>query len=310
MTAKRFIKLLAWALLCGVALGAGVRLGHNPMAMDLFWGTIVHPTPPENTFSQDTLTVLALGVDANYGSYHGKPSFTNSRSDTMMVARFDFKNKRAFIISIPRDTYVEIPGHGRRQKVNAANALGGADLAKQTVENMLGVQIDKVITLNFLGFEKIIDDVGGVYVDVDKNMNYDDNAGKLHIHLKKGPQWLNGYQAMGFVRFRHSDSDFYRAKRHQRFLLALQQQIKQQSLTKLFDVAQTVDQNVSGLDGKEMASLLQWAQRLGPGAVKGVTLPTKFIGSQDFAPDYREIERVLELAQWPRAASAGANSTF
>lgn len=286
-----------------------MNLGSNRLAL-AFFGEMIHPKPVEEAFSEkDTLTLLILGVDANYSGYHGKASFENSRSDVMIVARFDFKNNRVFAISIPRDTYVEIPGRRRRSKVNGANAIGGADLARRTVEGIINAPIDHVVALNFLGFAQIVDQMGGVYVDVDKSMNYDDNAGRLHIHLKEGKQWLNGDQAMGFVRYRHTDSDFYRAMRHQRFMLAVQEQMKRQSAGSLLEIARVVDANVTGLRPEQFASLVLWAKKLKPGSVKACTLPTRYIGSQDFEPNTEELARVMEKVGWSRGTGLATNGT-
>lgn len=298
-TWKVLMKWCSWALLCGVALGAGMTLGGSP----LFTAALLNlagGTSPEKVFAKDTITILALGVDANYGR-RGFVTFDHTRSDTMMVARLDLRQKRAFLISIPRDTYVEIPGRRGRSKINAANAYGGPELAKATVENMLGVEIDYVATLNYQGFRRLVDEVGGVWVDVEKNMKYTDRAAGLYIDLKKGPQVLNGEQAMGYVRFRHTDNDFLRGKRQQKFLLALQRRIAEQPPVAIPRIAEAVRRSVSGLDANQLAALMIWGRSLDPATdVKSVILPTRYIGSRDFGPDHEAIARMLDAVDWPR----------
>ncbi|MGQ9454306.1 MAG: LCP family protein [Armatimonadota bacterium] len=125
-------------------------------------------------------------------------------SDTLVVVALDTKNKKLRALSIPRDTRVEIPGHGIC-KINAAHAIGGPQLTKQVVQNLLGVPIDYYIKTNTRGLRGLVDLVGGVYVKIDKDMHYVDRRGGLYINLKASPekQLLNGRQAEGFVRFRH-----------------------------------------------------------------------------------------------------------
>jgi polyisoprenyl-teichoic acid--peptidoglycan teichoic acid transferase len=154
---------------------------------------------------------------------------TPGRSDLLMLARADFEDGTISVLSIPRDTRVRIPGHGGYNKINAAHSYGGPRLTMRTVASLLGVRPEHAVVLDLTGFEKAIDALGGVTLTVDRNMDYDDNWGDLHIHLRKGRQHLNGNQAMGFVRFRHadqgsSDSDLKRMRRQQALLEALRQQ--------------------------------------------------------------------------------------
>ncbi|MCE5314906.1 MAG: LCP family protein [Armatimonadota bacterium] len=125
-------------------------------------------------------------------------------SDTLVVMAIDTRTKDVRAISIPRDTMVEIPGHGTC-KINSANVHGGPELAKQVISDLLGVPIDYYVMTNTSGLRGLVDLVGGVYIVVDKNMHYTDRHGGLYINLKASPekQLLNGRQAEGYVRFRH-----------------------------------------------------------------------------------------------------------
>lgn len=125
-------------------------------------------------------------------------------SDTLVVMAMDTQTKDIRAISIPRDTRVEVPGHGT-SKINAAHVYGGPQLTRQVVQDLLGVKIDYYVKTNISGLKKLVDHVGGVYIIVDRNMRYTDRRGGLHINLRASPekQLLNGEQALGFVRFRH-----------------------------------------------------------------------------------------------------------
>lgn len=136
----------------------------------------------------------------------------NGLSDTLVVMALDTETKEVRAISIPRDTRVEIPGHGT-SKINSAHVYGGPELTKQVVQDLLGVEINRYIKTNTHGLRGMVDLVGGVYIIVDKDMHYTDRHGGLYINLKASPekQLLNGKQAEGYVRFRHDahgDSGF------------------------------------------------------------------------------------------------------
>lgn len=192
------------------------------------------------------LNVLILGVDAGLLP-HGKKA--PPRSDTLMLASFDPDTKQISLLSVPRDTRVTIPGREGKDKINHAFAYGGVDLSIQTVSNFLDLPIRYYLQVNSDGLRRLVDAIGGVPIDVEKDMDYDDYAGNLHIHLKKGFQTLNGEQAEGYVRFRHTDSDLARAARQQKFIkAAIKQALKPANLLKigeLFSIAmETVQTNI------------------------------------------------------------------
>lgn len=147
------------------------------------------------------------------------------RADTIMLALVDPAAARIKLISIPRDTYVDIPGYGFN-KINAAYPRGGAVLLKQTIENWLDFNIHGYANINFQGFIDLVDLVGGIRVNVPRDMRYDDLADGTHIDLKKGEQLLDGKNALDFVRFRMSNdgrhaSDYDRMGRQQLALAEL-----------------------------------------------------------------------------------------
>lgn len=156
------------------------------------------------------LNVLLLGVDA-------RPGEKDARTDSIILVSIDRDTKKIAMVSIPRDTLVDIPGHGQG-KINSANVYGGADLARQTVEDLLDVEIPYYVKTNFEGFQEIVDTLGGVEIDVERRMYYPAE----NINLKPGMQKLDGFNALGYVRYRHDAlGDIGRTERQQKFLSAL-----------------------------------------------------------------------------------------
>ena len=127
------------------------------------------------------------------------------------------------MLSIPRDSRVKIDGHGW-DKINHAYAYGGSKLSKSVVEKLLGIPIEYTVVMNFQGFVRMIDALGGVTIDVEKRMYYsdpyDDDRG-LYIDLHPGVQKLNGKAAIEYVRYRDEEGDIGRVARQQKFLTAL-----------------------------------------------------------------------------------------
>jgi len=149
------------------------------------------------------INMLLIGVDAPYLADH-------ARSDTMMIISFNPVNKKVYLLSIARDTWVTPPWLGYATKINAINNPDfcsdcGTQRLIETIEWLTDVKIHCYMKTNFRGFAEIVDVLGGVDIDVDKDMDYDDIDGN-HIHLKKGFQHLNGQKALEYVRFRKSDT--------------------------------------------------------------------------------------------------------
>ena len=172
------------------------------------------------------INVLVLGVDYDYDNRAQIVKTAYGRSDSILVARIDFFNKRIDALTIPRDTAVRIPGRRYISKINAAHAIGGPELAVQTISEEFQIPIDAYVVVNFDGFKKIVDAIGGIDLNVEKRLKYDDNWGRLHVNLHPGYQHLNGEEAMGYVRIRKLDNDFNRSKRQHAFLEAVRTKLK------------------------------------------------------------------------------------
>jgi LCP family protein required for cell wall assembly len=168
---------------------------------------------------------LLVGSDSRDGltpeqqqALNGGGSAEGKRTDSIILVHVPGSGGKAAMISIPRDSYVPIPGHGSN-KINAAYAFGGAKLLTQTVEQVTGVHVDGYLEIGFAGFAGVVDSLGGVDVCVPFDMKDQDAA----IDLKKGCQTLDGPTALGYVRARKSDprGDIGRAERQRQFLGAL-----------------------------------------------------------------------------------------
>ncbi|PWI57297.1 hypothetical protein BM613_09375 [Sulfoacidibacillus thermotolerans] len=162
---------------------------------------------------RDPSTVLLIGTDSRHGEA--------ARSDAMLLTRIHFAQKRALVVSLPRDTRVYIPRYGYT-KINHALAFGDLPLLKHTVERVFGVPIDHAVVVDFAGFIELIDVLGGVQVHLEKALDYDDATDGTHIHLRPGQQRLDGKEALDYVRFRHDAfADTGRMQRQRNLLHAI-----------------------------------------------------------------------------------------
>jgi LCP family protein required for cell wall assembly len=173
--------------------------------------------PPEWN-GRERLNVLVLGIDSR-----GVPGDTQN-TDTIIVLSLDPLNRTASMLSIPRDTLVPIPGHGS-EKVNAAYALGGPELAQRTIENLLAIRLNSYALINFDAFTKIVDSLGGALVDVKRPIRDESyptpGYGVERLNIQPGPQLMPGDRALKYARSRHDSNDFSRAKRQQDVISAL-----------------------------------------------------------------------------------------
>ena len=176
-------------------------------------------------------TILLIGSDRRFTDRKLKGA---ARSDTLMLVRLDPNKEATAVMSIPRDLKVDIPGYGS-DKINAAFSIGGPKLTLETVRDLLGIEINHIIEVNFGGFQRAVNRLGCVYVDVDHRY-YHSNTGLApaaqyaEIDIKPGYQKLCGQQSLDLVRFRHADSDFVRSARQQDFLRQAKGQFSLSSL--------------------------------------------------------------------------------
>ncbi|MDQ6607835.1 MAG: LCP family protein [Actinomycetota bacterium] len=176
-------------------------------------------------------TLLLIGSDKRAKT--AVDGSSPARSDTMLLVRLDPGQPDTTLLSVPRDLKVTIhPDHGAAttQKINAAYSLGGAKLSVKTVKQVLGVQINHVIDINFAGFKALVNYLGCIYVQVDRRY-YHSNLGLAaadtydEINIQPGYQHLCGDDALHYVRYRHNDTDLVRSARQQDFLRQIKNQL-------------------------------------------------------------------------------------
>ncbi len=179
--------------------------------------------------------ILLLGVDSNG---EGTDPFEGTRTDTIILMNIDPRTKSLNAISIPRDSKVYLPDDHGIQKINAAHAIGGIGMTIKTIEDTLGVKIDRYVMVHDQAVREIVDALGGIDIYVEKNMHYNDYSGKLFINLQKGNNHLNGKEVVGYLRFRHDPmGDIGRTQRQQWFLRGLMEALKKpETLAKLPEI--------------------------------------------------------------------------
>jgi polyisoprenyl-teichoic acid--peptidoglycan teichoic acid transferase len=239
------------------------------------------------------VNILVMGIDQGMDAKEfgaDKPASPfQSRSDTMLLVRLNPDSHQVNILTIPRDTQVEIPGLGT-SKINHANWKGGPALAEEVVsETLNGVTIDRYVRISPGAIRDIVDTVGGVEIFVPEDMQYEDKTQKLKIDLKKGQQTLNGTQAEGFLRFRNDTlGDIGRTQRQQLLLKALQKQFQNPlilaRLPQVFSAVQThLDTN---LTLGELLALGQFGTQTKSNQLQMVLLPGRFSAPDEFDASY------------------------
>lgn len=192
------------------------------------------------------VNILLMGIDA-------RSNETNSRSDTMILASIDGKNKKVALVWIPRDTRVEVSPK-RYDRINSVNYIKGPEAACKVVSDLLGIPVNYYVVSNFNGFARIIDILGGVDINVEHDMYHWDPDPKLQINLSQGQQRLDGQQALSFVRFRGvPTADIGRTGLQQTFVKALAEEVLQGStilkLPRLLpEIAKNVKTNIPADD--------------------------------------------------------------
>src|SRR5215204_5981468 len=185
--------------------------------------------------SGDPLDVLVLGVDRRPDSGEG----SSTRSDTMMLARVVPASGEVKLLSVPRDLYVEVE-EGMKERINTAFAYGGVDQARSVMEDLTDVEIDNYVIVDFVGFEKVIDAIGGVRVDVGSGVFPE------QWNMGEGMEHLNGHKALKYARYRGTPrADLDRIDHQQKLLAALRRQVlRWNTVTKLPGAIKVANENV------------------------------------------------------------------
>ena len=242
--------------------------------------------------ANDKATVMIMGVDERADDV--------GRSDTLMIATLDPDKNQAALLSVPRDTRVKIKGHGF-DKINAAYAYGGRKLTQETIESLLNTHIDHYIKINVHGFTKIIDALGGIDIDVEKRMYYEDpwdDDGGLYIDLQPGMQHMDGKTAITYVRYRDEEGDIGRIKRQQNFMKAVMDKLVSPTIIpKLPAIVSAVSDSVeTDMSVSEILSFLGTLQDAKDNGLKSEMLPGKPVyieGISYWVPDISKTRQIL-----------------
>lgn len=221
-------------------------------------------------------------------------------SDSMLLLRFDPKKERVSVLSIPRDTRTYINGYGVR-KINHANEYGGPALAAETASELLGgINVDRYVRVNVQGIEKLIDALGGVTVNVPKDMKYNDFSQHLYIDLKKGIQHLDGDKSMQFLRYRYDGyGDISRVQRQQMLMRSVvEQTLKPATVIKIPKILSVIQSHLdTNLTVRELMALSNFASQTERANVKMMMLPGDFNSGDEpvsyWLPDFPKINQLM-----------------
>jgi len=239
-------------------------------------------------------SILLVGEDRDYAR-NGEAIDSTGRMDAIMLLVVPRNDKAALLMSIPRDSMVKFPSGGRR-RINSASAIGGMDLARQVVSELVGLDVHRHASVNFAGFTEIVDAVGGVDITVDRRMKYTDRAGGYSIDLEPGAYHMDGEMALNYVRYRYDAlGDISRTARQQQFFRALLDELASwraiRSIREIVKIAQ--DNTNTDLSAREMAAVGWRLRKFDSSALQSVTLPGHFKGAY-WEPNYEDIHALIE----------------
>lgn len=284
----RTVLLVVLAVVLVVALVAGIYLWSLGRAFDTGRGVLEESFPEESarpaagSDADEGTTVLIMGEDDQGGA--------GERADAIMLLHVPDGGGEAYVMSVPRDLWVEIPGAGQA-KINSAVDAGGVPLMVDTVESMLGIRVDEVAEVDFAGFENIVDAVGGVTIDVPQDFV----SWQEDMLFTAGPMRMDGQTALEFVRERRSFElgDLKRVENQRLFLQAvLDKLVRAETFSDPGRVREMVAEfaphlEVSeGFDAGWIAGLAPELARIGRGDVESFTVPHRGVGT---APDGQSI---------------------
>lgn len=246
-------------LIIGATAYGGFLYNKAESVMNKSYKPIDRDTKAKANVKLENTSILFIGVDDS----EKRKSNGRSRSDALMLATFNKKEKSIKLLSIPRDSYVHIPEKDIYTKITHAHAYGGVKLTLETVEELLDVPVDYYVKMNFNAFIDVINALDGVKVDVPFTFSEQDSQDHAKaITLKKGVQELDGEQALAFARTRKMDSDIQRGQRQQQIFKAiLSKGSSIKSISNYTDVMEAVGKNMStDLTFDQMKSFISYIQ--------------------------------------------------
>jgi len=232
------------------------------------------------------INILLLGIDA-------RPGEVNARSDTIILTSLDPNIKKAALVWIPRDTRIDTSN--KSKKINMVAQLQGPEASCEVVAKLLGTDVNHYVLTNFAGFERIIDILGGVYLDVDINLS----SAASGVYLKKGYQLLNGKEALKYARYRGiEDGDIGRTERQQKLLRAIIKQLLQiDTITKVPDLISALKENVqTNISVGDMFYLANQLLKIDEDNIVTQTLPGYAYTDQYSGASYWEIDPQIALS--------------
>lgn len=248
---------------------------------------------------KDRVNVLLMGVDTLENTDTG----TGTRTDTIMVMSVDPVSKTGFILSLPRDTRVQITDRDGYDKINHAHSYGGTELAISTIKGFLNIPIHHYVKVDYRALFKTVDDLGGIEVDVSRDMKYRDTASvpPLDIDLKKGVQILNGEQSMGFLRFRkgYPNQDLGRIQAQQAFMDALIKKVASPaSIINIPNYLDTMSKYIqTDMTMKDMLIIAKQALSIDINRIEKKTVPGEadmIDGISYYEPDAQQLQEMLD----------------
>ncbi len=244
--------------------------------------------------------ILVLGLDEVFPNLKevNQEALWKGRSDTILILSCNPLKNTLNILNIPRDTKIKIPSHGY-EKINYLNPVGGPYYTKKYIEKFLRIKIDHFVIINLHGLNKIIDEIGGIVIDVPQRMHYNDRAGRLYINLFPGKQTLNGEQTIGFLRFRHDNlGDIGRIQRQQAFIRSLSEKMLDPVIfTKLPQLISIYKKTIlTDLTPRDIIKIANFVRNVPSRNQNIVILPGEFGSRKNISywiPNYKEINAVI-----------------
>lgn len=277
LTDWKYIALIIFLVIIGVAI-------------PFLWNEELSQISSSGPFKDDKVNILAVGYDSNVNG--------PSRADTIILISLDVETNEAGLIFLPRDTYIN-SSKRNFTKLNSSHVYGGIELTQATVEEMLNVDVDYYLETDFRGFEKIIDRLGGVNINVSRHLNYVDKAGGLYIDIPAGQQNLNGEEALEYVRYRDARGDIGRIERQQKFIDSVLARVLSPSIvTKVPGIIKEVNEAVNtNIPVQDITPFLNTAKKIDLNQIESKMLPGKaeyINGISYWVPDLEAAEIMID----------------
>lgn len=269
------------------------------------------PIEEEKSITDEPFAILLLGEDY-------RPETNSENTDAIIVSVWDPEKNKVTLLSIPRDTKVNIPGYGEG-KINSVYVRGeieklkqerkgqtpttsGPLMTMQVISDLLDIPIKKYAKVDFKGFELAIDELGGIQVDVEREMHYHSKADGTSIDIRKGLQILNGKRALDYARFRKSDdgnhsTDFERNQRHQKILMAfVNELVSFNGISNIFDIIDIAGDHIkTNITSQDMKDIFWKFKSIKKDNIKTVKMDSYWKTPYVYVDD-KEIDRVqIEL---------------